>query len=225
MSDKKVSQTDYSTIQKRRQPSTAMDSDSLDVSAPTKKKRESGSLQLDITNHRPTKTRTALYNELSKNDKVKDDEDYYEFSSPVARLIALAIDSVFAFALVKSAIFLSPLEGKFLHAVFLDKYKLQFMFGENLTNQFFLVATIFFALFFFIVIPVAFFNVSLGKKMTRQRVRGEGKYTITISQAFRRELIYKPISIVILIGFVLPFFDKKKKSLHDKLAGTFVIKE
>ena len=88
-----------------------------------------------------------------------------------------------------------------------------------------MVLSVFFALFFLVVIPVAFFNVSVGKKLTGQRVRGDNKYTLSISQAFQRELIFKPISIACLVGFILPFFDKKKKSLHDKMAGTFVIKE
>lgn len=225
MNDKKDSQTDSTTIKRvAKYPSTAMDGpvESQIKSAVSKKPEK---LVLDEGSVRPARTRNELYKELTKNDKVKEEEDYFEFANPVFRGIALAIDAVFAFVLVKFAMLSAPFEAKIIHLMFLDKYKLQFMFGEEAFVKVIMAVSVFLAVFLFIVIPVAFFNVSLGKKLTKLRVRGDNKYTLSISQAFQRELIYKPIGIACLVGFILPFFDKKKKSLHDKMAGTFVVKE
>lgn len=210
----------------RKLPSTAMEGSARkrikNTNVITPKNLE---LTLDEEGQRPARTRGELYKELIKNDKVLEDEDYFEFPNPVFRGIALAIDTLFAFFLVKFTMLLAPLEAKIIHLAFLDKYNLQFMLGETAFVKIIMAVSVFLAVFFFIVIPVAFFNVSLGKKLTKIRVRGENKYTLNISQAFQRELIFKPISMACMIGFVLPFFDKKKKSLHDKMAGTFVIKE
>lgn len=170
------------------------------------------------------KTRTEHYQELSKNDKVKDEEDYYDFSSPIQRGLGLLIDAAFLFGIYKLIWKLSSVEVKVIN-YFLDKYKLQFMFGEAALLKVVLVASLGFALILAVVIPAAFFNSSLGKKLTKQRIRGDEKYTLSISQAFCRELIWKPLSIACVIGFVLPFFDKKKKSLHDKMSGTFIIRD
>ncbi|MBC7714761.1 MAG: RDD family protein [Rhizobacter sp.] len=225
MSDKKDGQTDYNPVNPvTKYASTAMDSQIEETDVLFKKQSEVA-LSLVKETQRPAKTRTALYNELTKNDKVMEEEDYYEFSNPVFRGIALGVDLIFTAVIVKAAILASPIEGKLLHALFLDKYKLQFMFGEEAMLKMITVLSVFFVLFFLIVIPVAFFNVSLGKKLTKLRVRGDGKYSLSIAQAFQRELIYKPIGMACLAGFILPFFDKKKKSLHDKMTRTFVIKE
>jgi uncharacterized RDD family membrane protein YckC len=70
-----------------------------------------------------------------------------------------------------------------------------------------------------------FFNTSLGKRIFGLRVRGDHFYTLNFGLAFQREFIFKPISAGLVIGLIFPFFNKEKKSLHDKFAGTFVIKE
>lgn len=208
-------------------PSMSMEDDDIQDVPKVKNKIsiQSSGLKLDETNHRPSKTRGELYKELTKNERQMEEEDYFEFAHPFARGIALLMDMTFAFFTVQFGLLSAPYEVKMIHMFFLDKYKLQFILGEEAFIKVITAANISIILFLCIVIPVAFFNVSLGKKITSLRIRGDQKYTLGISQAFQREIIFKPISIIVLVGFILPFFDKKKKSLHDKMAGTFVIKE
>ncbi|MBC7428758.1 MAG: RDD family protein [Bacteriovorax sp.] len=222
MSDKKTAQKDRPGIKKV--PSMVMPVDKTVTNIQINRPENLNKLVLDNHGQRPAKTRTALYKELIKDDKVMEDEDYFEFSNPAARAIGLAIDAVFAFVIVNVAMMAAPIEVKLVHLLILDKYKLVFVLGDSGLLQILTTASIFAVLFFLIVVPVAFFNVSIGKKITGQRVRGDNKYTLSLSQAFKRELIYKPIGIACLASFILPFFDKKKKALHDKLAKTFVIK-
>lgn len=222
MSDKKDDR-DYTLVKPKikYEESTAMpESQVKNTAVLTKKER---ALALEDTGFK-TRTRGELYKELTKNEKILEDEDYFEFPTPLERGIALAIDTIFIFILINAVIFISPLELKLVQ-LFFDNYKLQFMLGDQVLQQILLGGTLFWALFFGVVIPTAFFNTSVGKKMTNLRVRGDDKYTLSISQAFQREIIWKPLSVLCLVGFVLPFFDKKKKSLHDKISKTFVIKD
>jgi uncharacterized RDD family membrane protein YckC len=76
-----------------------------------------------------------------------------------------------------------------------------------------------------VVIPVAFFNTSFGKKIMGLRIRGIETYSLSVSTAFSRELIMKPISIILIAGFITPFISKKALSVHDFLAKTIVIKD
>jgi uncharacterized RDD family membrane protein YckC len=182
-------------------------------------------LVLDEDNARPARTRGELYKELTKNEKQMEDEDYFVFSSPSERGISLVLDLLFIFAIVKISFIVVPVETKLLDMIFFEKYKLVFSYGDHVFSQLLKVFNIFAFLLIGVVFPMAFFNNSFGKKLLNLRVRGDDMYSISIAKAFSRELIYKPLSIVCLVGFILPFFDKKKKSIHDKLAGTFVIKK
>jgi uncharacterized RDD family membrane protein YckC len=108
---------------------------------------------------------------------------------------------------------------------FLDLYKHQFIFANQTMLDSLDVFNVTSALFFALLLPLSFFNTSLGKKIMKLRVRGDQAYTISLSKAFQRELIFKPISMILLVGFIMPFFTENQKSLHDKLAGTMVIKD
>jgi uncharacterized RDD family membrane protein YckC len=81
------------------------------------------------------------------------------------------------------------------------------------------------AVLFLIIIPVSFFNTSFGKKIFNLKIRGRERYTISLSLAVKRELILKPLSIIILAGFITPFFSKNRLSIHDMIAETIVIEE
>ena len=211
----------------------AAKSDSLELAGKSKPAtpdeiaRESmnSNLKIDEKSSRPARTRNELYNELIKDEKVLEEEDYYEFPNPVNRGAALFIDVVFAYVVIGVFAAAAPLVAQLWHVIFLDKYHLQFIFGEEAMIDLIRYLSIVLSIFFLIVLPVVFFNQSLGKKIAKIKVRGTGNYTLRIPQIFIREVVYKPIGILCLVGFILPFFDKKKMSLHDKLVGTFVVKE
>lgn len=180
-------------------------------------------LKLDYDVQKPAKSRQQLYNEMKQEEEILD-KDVYEYASFVQRGISLALDCAFIFVLYKLVLILVPLELK-LSEYFMNQYKIQFMFGEAAHKKLLLLLSTVAAVFFGIVMPMAFFNNSFGKKFVGLKVRGDDKYTLTISEAFMREIIMKPISMGCLIGFVLPFFTgKEKKSLHDKVMHTFVIR-
>lgn len=180
-------------------------------------------LTLEETNHK-SRTRNSMYSELAKEEKIMTDDDYYDFAPFPQRGISFLIDCVFIFFLIKTAIFLRPLLFKIVY-LFLDRYHLELWISDAILMEVLLYSESLLILFFAVVIPLAFFNTSLGKKVTGLRVRGDDKYTLSITQAFQRELFYKPLGLACLVGVVLPFFDKKKKSLHDKITRTFVIKD
>jgi uncharacterized RDD family membrane protein YckC len=180
-------------------------------------------LSLEETSYKP-RTRNSMYAELAKEDKIMTEEDYYDFAPFPQRGISLIVDSLFIFCLIKTAIFFGPLFFKLVY-LFLEKYHLELWISDKILLQVLVYGESFLMLFFLVVIPVAFFNTSLGKKLMGLRVRGDNKYTLSINQAFQRELFYKPLGLIFLVGIGMPFFDKKKKSLHDKITGTFVIKD
>lgn len=180
-------------------------------------------LKLDYDVQKPAKSRQQLYNEMKQEEAILD-QDVYQYAPVIGRGIALVLDCGFIFFLYKLVLAAVPYEFK-ISQYFMNQYKLQFMFGDAALIKLFLVLSTVLAVFFGIVVPMAFFNNSFGKKLAGLKVRGDEKYTLTISEAFMREVVMKPISMGCLIGFVLPFFTgKEKKSLHDKVMHTFVIK-
>jgi len=66
---------------------------------------------------------------------------------------------------------------------------------------------------------------TLGKMALRIRVIRTDGSSIGYGKAFVREVIGKFISsILLMIGYLLVAFDAKKQGLHDKMAGTYVVK-
>lgn len=177
-------------------------------------------LQTDL--YKPAKSRQQLYEELIKGEEILD-QDVFEYASYVQRGMAFLIDILFLFVLYKIVIFIAPYEYK-LAQYCMGLYKLEFILGNAFLEKIILIMTSVFIIFMGIIVPVAFYNNSFGKKIFNLKVRGVETYSISIETTIVRELIAKPISIGLLIGFFLPFFNKERKSLHDKLMKTFVIK-
>lgn len=66
---------------------------------------------------------------------------------------------------------------------------------------------------------------TLGKKVMGLRVVDVQGNTPSLMTFFLREVIGKIVSAVILmIGYLMILWDGRKQGLHDKIAGTFVIK-
>lgn len=76
------------------------------------------------------------------------------------------------------------------------------------------------------VILTSKYGATLGKKAFGLRVIDDSGNNLSIGKAIMREVIGKWVSGLILgIGYLMVAFDEKKQGLHDKLAGTFVVKE
>lgn len=66
---------------------------------------------------------------------------------------------------------------------------------------------------------------TLGKKAMKIKVVDLSGNKPTIMTFFLREIIGKLISaIILLIGYLMILWDAKKQGLHDKIAGTVVVK-
>jgi uncharacterized RDD family membrane protein YckC len=69
------------------------------------------------------------------------------------------------------------------------------------------------------------YGQTLGKKVLNLKVVTTEYDSLTFGKAFLREVIGKFISTaILLIGFLWAAWDEKKQALHDKLAGTCVVK-
>jgi uncharacterized RDD family membrane protein YckC len=66
-----------------------------------------------------------------------------------------------------------------------------------------------------------------GKKFMKLRVTfPDGQYPIGIGKAFVRMIGYMISGLICYIGFLMVIFDKEQhRALHDKIAGTVVIRE
>jgi uncharacterized RDD family membrane protein YckC len=182
-------------------------------------------LALDTSNITKTRTRTELAAQLYTEVKEEDGVDKtLVFASHPKRAIALILDLLFFGFLYFVVLFSTPL-FRGLIKMFMDRYKRQFIFPESVVMNTLTIVVAFLTIFFGIVVPAAFFNRSFGKKMLGLKVRSDERYNLSLRQACEREYVYKPLSILILLGLFIPFFNKKKQSLHDFLAKTVVIEE
>ena len=65
-----------------------------------------------------------------------------------------------------------------------------------------------------------------GKKLMKLKVAlVDGRYPIGYGKAFLRLIGYSISAAICDIGFFMILWDKEKRGLHDKIAGTIVIKE
>lgn len=184
---------------------------------------EDKKLLLNSSSVRPSKTRGEMYEKLKKDSDGL--EDIFELPTEATRLLALLVDlgviGAVAFYSLKNVTAISTQLSTHLGMAS------DFGLGLNPDYLNYLIVGVitFIFCFFYLVIPTAFLNFTLGKKIFGLNVRGDDSYVLKLNQAFEREFFWKPLSICTLLGFIMPFFDKKKrKSLHDRISKTFVIK-
>lgn len=190
--------------------------------SPNQAPKKKESLALEEVDYNSRATRGELYRELKKQENILD-EDVFEYANPIMRGIAFILDYIVYAGVGLACQFLSPFE-MMLWDLFLNKYNLVLKISRDLAISGITALNLMIGIFLFIVMPVAFYNRTIGKKLTGLYVRGANKYTISLTEAFKRELIWKPISLGLLVGVVMPFFNKQRQSLHDKICETIVIK-
>ncbi|MDO9184255.1 MAG: RDD family protein [Bacteriovorax sp.] len=186
-------------------------------------KNKSKKLVLDEESIPKSKTRSAMAQEVQDNEEVVL-KDIYSYAPLHKRALAFILDIFFLGGIYYIVNLISPILIGFVK-YFINEYKFDSVIPETFLEN----SSLFFSgsvlLFFFVIIPVSFYNSSFGKMILGLKVRGAQKYTISISEAIKREFIFKPISIVIIAGFVTPFISSKRLSIHDMIAKTFVIEE
>ncbi len=65
---------------------------------------------------------------------------------------------------------------------------------------------------------------TLGKLITGLRVKESSMNNITTQRAFYRELVFKLLSGLVYFSFIMYFFNREGKMLHDELMDTYIIK-
>lgn len=188
--------------------------------APIAKRKQEG-LVLDQASAPKTRTRSAMAQELDRGIE-KHPVEEFNLASYFSRGLAFIFDTLFLFASLFTVKFSTPIIKQIIQYG-LDNYKYKINISDLLFSNIVMGVSSILIVFFIVVIPVAFFNTCLGKKIFGLRVRGSGQYTLTINEAFKREIIFKPLSVLLLIGFITPFFSEKRLSLHDMLARTMVV--
>jgi uncharacterized RDD family membrane protein YckC len=89
-----------------------------------------------------------------------------------------------------------------------------------------IVAVNFFLLFLLLYIfPVFSMKRTIGKVFTKIEIEDINNGLVGGFRVVLREIVLKPISILTIIGIVIAFTNKKKRSLHDYLTATYIIPE
>jgi uncharacterized RDD family membrane protein YckC len=185
------------------------------------KERAQNKLALDENAVPKSRTRSAMARDM----QIEDDEnldDIISLATIVKRSVAFAIDTIFLIGLISFTKYTAPLWRKLLQYL-LDSYKYKLIIPESVVMYIILGLAGFCLLFALIIIPISFFNTTIGKKIVGLQVRGDKKYSISLTQAMSREFIMKPISILIIAGFITPFISKKRLSIHDMVCNTIVV--
>ena len=90
-----------------------------------------------------------------------------------------------------------------------------------------------FILYFVILIGYLFVQIkywkygqSIGKKILKLRVvREDGQTPLGLGEMAIREIFGKWLSSILMIGYIIAFFDEQKRTLHDRLVSSIVIDE
>lgn len=166
-----------------------------------------------------TLTRRQMAERMKKEENT---EDVFVYANPINRGIAEILDILFVGVVSYVLKFLlGPLF--LLNTIILNKYNYQLDVSKSLyvyNGQFIVLGLMY---FIFIVIGTAFYNKTVGKKMMGLVVRNDDRFSLNLTDIFVREVVLKPISVISVIGIIMPFFHKQKKSLHDVLMKTLVI--
>lgn len=91
--------------------------------------------------------------------------------------------------------------------------------------EFYLLTSLLLFYFFLVIAPHIVFGASFGKKMMNVKVFGIDREKQGFFKGALRELFFKPVSLISLVGVLICFFSKKRKMLHDHLLRTEVHRE
>jgi uncharacterized RDD family membrane protein YckC len=177
-------------------------------------------LKVDEVSIDSNKTRKKMYDELETEKKL--DEDIIEHASNIKRGIALGVDLLIIYVIYYLADFLISIDS-FITNLIMNKYKFVWVVKPDVLNNYFLIFNLVFLSILGIIIPTLFYNASFGKMIAKIRVRGIKQFSLSFEKVFLREIIFKPISVLLIIGFIIPFFNKERRSLHDLILGTMVV--
>ncbi|HOJ91641.1 MAG TPA: RDD family protein [Saprospiraceae bacterium] len=96
--------------------------------------------------------------------------------------------------------------------------------SESLPTSFWIsyFALVAFGILYFVLMESSKYQGTLGKLAFGLKVGNEDGTQISFSKALGRYFAKIVSALILLIGFIMVAFDKKKQGLHDKMANTIV---
>lgn len=85
--------------------------------------------------------------------------------------------------------------------------------------------TLFVLMIYWILADASRYQGSLGKRMLSLKVAGERGRRLRLAEAAGRNLLKILSAATLLIGFMMAGWTRRKQSLHDKIAGSYVLAE
>jgi uncharacterized RDD family membrane protein YckC len=144
-------------------------------------------------------------------------EDKERAASMIKRAIAQVIDLFIMFLLFILSSFLVPV---FMN-ITTNKKVTALLSNPQVVHKYIFL----FSAFLIFVVFVATYNASIGKMIMGIKIVSKEADAIYFIQTFKREVLFKPLSIISVVGIGYAFFNVQKKTLHDIFAHTLVIKK
>jgi uncharacterized RDD family membrane protein YckC len=106
-----------------------------------------------------------------------------------------------------------------------DATGIQFEISDTLLDYLLIILNFCFFYFFIQVCVTWLTQKSIGKMVFKIHLVSFDSNKISFFQAIKREAIFKPLGVIFLLSFIIPFFNDDNESFHDKLGGTFVAQD
>ena len=139
------------------------------------------------------------------------------------RILAQFVDFAVMYLLYVLSVFELPI-GMKLANIFLSHMNLKFILNTEITQYLMQLSLFTFNFFLVFVVMLSKYNKSVGKNIMGLKVVGVKADSISWNIAFQREMLFKPVSILSILGILYPFIRRNGQTLHDVLASTRVVK-
>ncbi|MCP4915239.1 MAG: RDD family protein [Oligoflexia bacterium] len=149
-------------------------------------------------------------------------ERYAEFRYPdfMKRGCAILIDAIILIVVAVAAMSYQT-EIKDVYLQYLRDNGMNQSLTPDEVKYLFIGAPVIIGHFLLNIFPSVFWRKSIGKSIFKIRIgHDDVDKNSSQGQVFIRELIAKPLSLLIVVGIVIPFFNERNKSLHDYMMGT-----
>lgn len=179
-------------------------------------------LQLD---RRPSKLRKEVEGQLSlQKETIKNMravEDKIIRAPLLKRMIAQVVDIFVVFLLFVSSAYIAPYAVKGITIILEHANSLNY-FDSTATSQLTHLVIFVFAVVFVFVFMLSATNTTFGKNIMGLQVRDIDRPGISLPQAFLREIILKPLSLLSVLGILYSLINEDRRTLHDVLSSTIV---
>lgn len=82
-----------------------------------------------------------------------------------------------------------------------------------------------FLIYDYFILTTYFFGTTVGKKLLELEVKNKDNTRVSLIRIIVRETIGRILSGIIFLGYIWIFFNREKRSFHDIIAGTVVLRD